>query len=207
MSTSNLQRQVSALLYAHLGQYIIRENRRPEWLEGLELDFYIEELRVGIEVQGQQHYEYTPHFHKSYGKYLEQKDRDERKAALCEYHRVDLRYITHQRDILPLIETLIAVHFPTVHHAKALEQQAKWKQAELKRKLIEDTKDVRKSIGRDLRAVNKEKNRDHPRPDRIEKYERKVIEKWGKLSIDRQRCIFETLEGWQHQLTTILCRN
>jgi len=81
VSTSKLQRQVSALLSTHLGQYTIRENYRPEWLGGLELDFYIEELEVGIEVQGRQHFEYTPMFHASYGAFLEQKERDEQKAT------------------------------------------------------------------------------------------------------------------------------
>ena len=46
----------------------IRENYRPDWMtssEGtrLELDFYIEDEEIAIEVQGAQHYQYVPFFH------------------------------------------------------------------------------------------------------------------------------------------------
>jgi len=118
MATSKLQRQVSALLSVHLGQYTIRENHRPEWLEGLELDFYIEELDVGIEVQGQQHYAYTPHFHTSYADYLDLRDRDSRKAELCQCNEIKLFYIHHGRDILPLIEQLDDITLPQKPHPK-----------------------------------------------------------------------------------------
>jgi hypothetical protein len=49
-------------------QYRIRENYRPDWLLSsnitkLELDFYIEELKIGVEVQGEQHYKFVEFFH------------------------------------------------------------------------------------------------------------------------------------------------
>jgi len=121
MSTSKLQRQVSALLGVHLGQYTIRENHRPEWLDGLELDFYIEELRVGIEVQGQQHYEYVPMFHQDYDGFLAQQERDEHKADLCQHLDVALHYIEHGHEILPLVERLAEIELPTAHHANFVE--------------------------------------------------------------------------------------
>jgi len=106
MSTSKLQRQVSILLNTHLGQYTIRENHRPEWLEGLELDFYIEELRVGIEIQGRQHFEYTPHFHGSYDDFLAQKQRDAQKYGHCLHHEIALFYITSPEQAIALVERL-----------------------------------------------------------------------------------------------------
>jgi hypothetical protein len=88
MGTSKLQRRTSLELSKHFGGYIIRENIRPEWMidetgQRLELDFWIEELDVAIEVQGNQHYEYVPHFHGSYDEYLSQKQRDEDKRLAC----------------------------------------------------------------------------------------------------------------------------
>jgi len=116
MSTSRLQRQTSSLLSTHLGQYTIRENHRPAWLEGLELDFYIEELQVGIEVQGRQHFEYVPIFHNSYDAFLEQRARDKHKTDLCQQANVTLHYIEERRDILPLIEQLAHIELPTIEH-------------------------------------------------------------------------------------------
>ena len=126
MSTSRLQQQTSALLSVHLGQYTIRENHRPAWLEGLELDFYIEELQVGIEVQGQQHFEYVPHFHSNYADFLALRDRDERKADLCLRHDVVLCHIETARDILPLIERLARIQLPSVDHPRYVARELEW---------------------------------------------------------------------------------
>jgi hypothetical protein len=109
MATSKLQRQVSMLLNTHLGQYTIRENHRPDWLDGLELDFYIEELQVGIEVQGIQHYEYTPWFHGNYEAFLAQKDRDERKSNLCQAQCVSLFYISSMSDKAYLLDKILSL--------------------------------------------------------------------------------------------------
>jgi hypothetical protein len=68
MSTSKLQQEVGNLLDREFPQYRIRENYRPDWLLSsnitkLELDFYIEELKIGVEVQGEQHYKFVEFFH------------------------------------------------------------------------------------------------------------------------------------------------
>lgn len=106
MATSKLQQQVSALLNIHLGQYTIRENYRPDWLDRLELDFYIKELQVGIEVQGRQHFEFLPKFHKDIAGFQAQQDRDLRKADLCTQLRISLYYIRYPSRLMDLLECL-----------------------------------------------------------------------------------------------------
>lgn len=58
----------------------------------LYLDFYIPNLKLAIEVHGQQHYEYSPFFHKSKADFLKSKARDEDKIEWCNLN--DIRLIT-----------------------------------------------------------------------------------------------------------------
>jgi len=61
---------------------------RPEWLlnphtgRRLEIDCYSQSLRLGFEVQGEQHYRYMPHWHKTYQKFQEMKERDLMKRVM-----------------------------------------------------------------------------------------------------------------------------
>lgn len=59
-------------------KYPFIENHRPDWLEGLELDFYFPDVKVGIEFQGDQHY-----YHTSFGSPYKQKMNDKRKHEIC----------------------------------------------------------------------------------------------------------------------------
>ena len=53
---------------------------RPQWLEGLELDGYNENLNMGFEYNGIQHYEFNKHFHNDDPEIFEQqKNRDKKK--------------------------------------------------------------------------------------------------------------------------------
>ena len=45
--------------------------------------FYNDELKLGIEYSGAQHYNYIPFFHKNYEMFQTQKYRDEIKRMLC----------------------------------------------------------------------------------------------------------------------------
>jgi hypothetical protein len=59
---------------------------RPDFLKyktgkNLEIDLYNEELKMGLEYQGVQHYKYTPYFHKKYEDFLSQMERDKWKKA------------------------------------------------------------------------------------------------------------------------------
>jgi len=129
MSTSKLQREVSQLLSVYLGQYIIRENIRPDWLitemgKRLELDFFIEEPMVAIEVQGRQHYEYTPYFHKTYADFEAQLSRDNAKRQLCKNRGVILYEVVSSSEVLEIITRLCPRReMPT--HPNAIEQERK----------------------------------------------------------------------------------
>ena len=69
---------------------------RPDMLKNpvtgfnLELDCYNEELKLGVEIQGIQHYKYTPYFHKNIDKFTIQQYRDEIKRNLCKQHGIYL---------------------------------------------------------------------------------------------------------------------
>lgn len=62
---------------------------RPDWLKSpltrknLELDCYNEKLQIALEYNGQQHYTYTPHFHKSKKCFYAQVHRDDWKRKRC----------------------------------------------------------------------------------------------------------------------------
>jgi thiol-disulfide isomerase/thioredoxin len=59
------------------------EKIKPQWLEGLELDGYNEDLSLAFEYDGKQHFEFTPYFHKNEDNFKKQKERDEKKNKLC----------------------------------------------------------------------------------------------------------------------------
>lgn len=124
MATSKLQRQVSEFLSVHLGHYTIRENYRPEWLSTdnggrLELDFYIEELRAAIEVQGIQHFEFSPMFHATYGDFIAQQERDRRKKELCASSGIELFEVVEMDEMPGVVEQLTDKVFEYEIHPNA----------------------------------------------------------------------------------------
>ena len=86
---------------------------RPSWLKNpltgrcMEIDYYCDEFSLGIEYNGKQHYEYTPHFHKEAycaydGKVVPgtrhfelQVFRDEVKKSLCDQHGITLLIVPY----------------------------------------------------------------------------------------------------------------
>lgn len=62
---------------------------RPDWLKSpktkknLELDCYNKDLKIALEYNGQQHYRFTPHFHKTKTKFFSQVHRDDWKRKKC----------------------------------------------------------------------------------------------------------------------------
>lgn len=85
---------------------------RPDFLKNektksnLEIDIYNDDLKLGIEYSGRQHYEYVPYFHKDHNAFLEQKYRDELKERKCKEHGIKLiivPYTVKHKDIQSFI--------------------------------------------------------------------------------------------------------
>lgn len=73
------------------------QKTRPSFLknpvtgENLELDMYNEDLRLGVEYNGRQHYRFSSHFHQnSNDRFQNQQYRDLIKKQLCQEHGVTL---------------------------------------------------------------------------------------------------------------------
>ena len=64
----------------------------------LYLDFFIPNIRLGVEVHGQQHYEYTPFFHRNKAGFLKAQTRDEDKLRWCELNNIELIVLKHSDD-------------------------------------------------------------------------------------------------------------
>ncbi len=56
----------------------------------LYLDFYLPQIMMAIEVHGQQHYKYTPFFHKNKADFAIAKAKDEDKISWCELNKIDI---------------------------------------------------------------------------------------------------------------------
>lgn len=57
--------------------------KSPMTKKNLELDCYNKEMRIALEYNGQQHYTYTPYFHKSKKNFYSQVHRDDWKRSRC----------------------------------------------------------------------------------------------------------------------------
>lgn len=76
----------------------------------LRLDFYLPRLSLAIECQGQQHYEYTSHFHKHRLGFADAKRRDNRKREWCELNRINLIELPYNEDIEEWKKKIITRH-------------------------------------------------------------------------------------------------
>ena len=65
---------------------------KPKWLKGLELDGYakIGDMKIAFEYDGEQHYMFKTHWHKTIEKFEEMQERDRQKDLLCEENDVIL---------------------------------------------------------------------------------------------------------------------
>lgn len=62
----------------------------PETGAKLELDCYNDELKVAVEYNGQQHYEFTPYWHRTIDNFYAQQRRDQAKLVACRHHNITL---------------------------------------------------------------------------------------------------------------------
>lgn len=76
----------------------VRRHYRAKWLEKLELDIYIEDLKIGIEYQGIQHYQSFAHWGGEEGLRNRQLN-DIKKKKLCMENNVTLVYFDYTEQI------------------------------------------------------------------------------------------------------------
>lgn len=72
-----------------------------------------------LEVDGQQHFKYTPHFHKKYSDFLKQQERDRKKNSYCLAHSIPLIRIPYwEIDNITLNEILTNPKYrvKTIYH-------------------------------------------------------------------------------------------
>jgi hypothetical protein len=120
--------------------FVIRENIKPDWLVSsrgtkLELDLYIEQINTAIEIQGAQHYVFTPMFHKSQADFKAQLRRDQEKRDLCYGHGVRLVEIAMILDLELFIKELLQDKKPEIMQLPLNEQRALAKEIARKQKV------------------------------------------------------------------------
>ena len=79
-------------------KYSIHFHYRPAFLKGLELDVYIDELRLGIEYQGIQHYQPIKHWGGT-DSLKKTEERDRKKRELCKLNNVKLIEIRYDEEL------------------------------------------------------------------------------------------------------------
>jgi hypothetical protein len=72
---------------------------KPSWIKRMSIDIYIPRLLLAIEYQGQQHYESTEFFGKSFEDYSDRISRDTDKGELCQLNGVTLVYWPYSKEI------------------------------------------------------------------------------------------------------------
>lgn len=98
-SRSNFQKEVKAILKKYWDRHVVFEEF-PIAGTKMSLDFYNANRKIAIEVQGQQHIKYVPHFHGGYkNNYLAQLDRDQQKNLFCEINDIELLEIYSLKEI------------------------------------------------------------------------------------------------------------
>lgn len=85
--------------YTVLEEVKLPGSRCPSKKSALFLDFFIPSLSLGIEVHGQQHYEFCKFFHKTKAGFLTAKKRDFIKEDWCELNSIKLIVLKYSDSI------------------------------------------------------------------------------------------------------------
>jgi hypothetical protein len=93
--------------------------KNPESGANLEIDCYNEELKIGVEYNGEQHYIYPNTFHRSKEEFISQIRRDQYKIETCDKEGIYLITVPYNVE-LNKIEEYIRFHLP--ESVKAREQ-------------------------------------------------------------------------------------
>jgi hypothetical protein len=86
---------------------------RPDWLhnpvtsKNLEIDIFNDELKIGVEYSGKQHYHFTPFFHKTKETFTMQQYRDEMKKGKCKERGILLIEVPYNVEIEMIEKFLI----------------------------------------------------------------------------------------------------
>ncbi len=102
-SGSKLELEVKQAIVDIFGHAYSFTKVRPSFLmnpstkRNLEIDFFCKELRLAIEVNGRQHYEMTPFFHKDSESFDRQLERDSTKARLLKENDISLIVVPYDR--------------------------------------------------------------------------------------------------------------
>ena len=99
-SCSDLHTQTRAMLKILFPTAQIKEEVPVPVRRGstLYFDFYIPTHKLAVEVHGQQHYEFTPHFHQDRKTFAHAKKNDKNKAAWCDINDISLIVLPHYED-------------------------------------------------------------------------------------------------------------
>ena len=85
--------------YTILEEVKLPGSRDPSKKSALFLDFLIPGVTMGIEVHGQQHYEYSQFFHKTKAGYYHSLKRDQIKSDWCKLNGINLVILKYSDDI------------------------------------------------------------------------------------------------------------
>jgi hypothetical protein len=190
MATSKLQRKTGEILDKELPQCRIRENYRPDWLISpnhtkLELDFYIEELRIAFEVQGGQHFQFIPFFHGTWDNFEKRKLYDREKKDLCYGAGVVLIEIFTETDAIVAAKQIKDKHFPEINDKPVLPLPY-WRKT---------AAEARDSIIRSPKS--KKEKKEPPQPPVIDPNKKRVIDYRVQLDTDDENKSAE-IEKFQH---------
>lgn len=98
-------------------QYLFKkpfDKARPDFLRNpvtggsfnLELDCFQDDLRLAVEYNGRQHYDYVPYFHRNKDAFTNQKYRDYMKAQMCKENGINLISIPYTVKVQDIKSTL-----------------------------------------------------------------------------------------------------
>jgi hypothetical protein len=85
--------------YTVLEEVKLPGSRDPAKKSTLFLDFFIPNLQLGVEVHGQQHYEFCKFFHKTKAGFLTSRKRDFIKEDWCELNGIELVVLKYSDSI------------------------------------------------------------------------------------------------------------
>ena len=105
-SRSKLQKKVKDAIWG-LWKYDVVFEEFPIVGTRLSLDFFNATTNVAIEVQGNQHTKFVKFFHRSKSNYLDQINRDVKKADFCEVNDIELLEIFEDDFDIPELLSVI----------------------------------------------------------------------------------------------------